>query len=312
MKILIAEPIHSVLKTKLTKAGFIAEDKPETDINALRNSIHKYEGLVIRSRFKIGKEILEKASKLKFIARAGSGTENIDSEYARKAGIAVINSPEGNAGAVGEHALGLLLGLMHKIEKSASEVKSGKWDRKANAGDELKGKTAGIIGYGNTGSCFARLLSGFDLQILVYDKYKFGFSHGKVKECALNDIFKQADILSFHVPLTAETRYMFSEEFVGNFQKQIYLINTSRGEVVNTKGLLTALDRKQVLGAGLDVLEYEKHSFENLLSDSQNPILKKLTKKPNVIITPHVAGSSTQSVFKIADILADKIIAKYR
>jgi len=311
MKILIAEPIHPILKSKLIKAGFIVEDKPETDKSTLSNSIHKYEGLVVRSRFKIAEEILSNASKLKFVARAGSGIENIDQKYAHKNNITVINSPEGNAGAVGEHALGLLLGLMHKIEKSASEVKSGKWNRKANAGNELSGKTAGIIGYGNTGSRFAQFLSGFDVQILAYDKYKTGFAHGKVKECRLEEVFEQADILSFHVPLTEETRYMFCRDFLNNFQKQIYLLNTSRGEVVNTNDLLEALKNKRVLGAGLDVLEYEKHSFENLLCDSQNTVLTELTQMPNVIITPHVAGSSEQSVFKIAEVLADKIIAKY-
>jgi D-3-phosphoglycerate dehydrogenase len=311
MKILIAEPIHPILKTKLTKAGFETENKPDTDAITLRNCIHTYDGLVVRSRFKIGKEILAKAEKLKFVARAGSGIENIDHEYAHKNKIAVINSPEGNAGAVGEHALGLLLGLMHKIEKSAAEVKSGKWDRKANIGNELSGKTAGIIGYGNTGSRFAQFLKGFDISVLAYDKYKSGFSEGKIRECSLNDIFEQADILSFHVPLTDETRFMFCREFLKKFQKEIYLLNTSRGEVVNTNDLLEALEKKQVLGAGLDVLEYEKHSFENLLSDSQSPVLKKLTQMPNVIITPHVAGSSEQSVFKIAEVLADKIISKY-
>lgn len=311
MKILIAEPIHTVLNERLINKSFDTDELFSTTKDELIQIIGNYDGIVIRSRFKIDKAIIDRAKKLKFIARAGSGIENIDTEYAKVKGITIFNSPEGNANAVGEHALGLLLDLFHKITKSATEVNSGVWDRKANQGIELSGKTIGIIGYGNTGSKFAKTLSGFDTRILAYDKYKTGFSNNFAEECSVNEIFAEADIVSFHVPLTKETKYMGNIDFFLNFKKNVYLLNTSRGEVINTKDLVKALETGTVAGAGLDVLEYEKHSFDTIFEE-ETGTLKKLLKMSNTIITPHIAGSTKESVFKIADILATKIITKYR
>lgn len=311
MQILIAEPINPILADRLEKAGYKVDSKPETKAEDLRKKIAEYDGLIIRSRFKITESILREASKLKFVARAGSGTENIDSEAATRFGVKIINSPEGNAGAVAEHALGLLLGLMHKINSSANEVCSGKWDRKNNVGDELVDKTIGIIGYGNTGSRFARLLSGFGTRILAYDKYKQGFGNEIVNESCPKEIFEKADIISFHVPLTEETRYLCNANYLSNFKKPVYLLNTSRGEVLDTTAVCDFLESGKLIAAGLDVLEYEKHNFENLLTGEPPLPLQKLIAMPNVIITPHIAGSSQQSVVKIASVLADKIIAEY-
>lgn len=310
MKILIAEPIHPIMAQRLTDNGCSVTYQPETDRNKLRNTIAEYEGLVIRSRFIINKALLKEAKQLKFVARAGSGIENIDTKYAQTKGITVFNSPEGNSNAVGEHALGMLLSLLHNISKSNTEVKSGIWNRKANQGTELSGKTIGIIGYGNTGGMFAKRVQGFDVNVLAYDKYKHNFSDKYVTECSLTDIYKKADIVSFHVPLSKETNDMGNSHFFSKFSKEFIVINTSRGSVINTGDLVSAIEQKKVLGAGLDVLEFEKHSFESVFND-RSAVLKRLTEFPNVVLSPHIAGSTKESVFKIADVLAGKIITKY-
>ncbi len=311
MRVLTAEPINQILQKRLEKAGYQVDYKPDTSAGELLKMVNNYDGLVVRSRFRFDSDFFSNIKNLKFIARAGSGIENINAKAAREAGVEIINSPEGNANSVAEHALGLLLALMHKISSSADEVKNGVWNRKSNAGDELSSKTAGIIGYGNTGSRFAQLLSGFGIKVLVYDKYKSGFSSGNIQESKPAEIFEKADILSFHLPLTTETEYLCNINYLKNFQKPIYLINTSRGKIVDTEAVYKSLKNNQIIAAGLDVLEYEKHNFDTLLHNSPPEILKKLTNLPNVIITPHVAGSSKQSVVKIASVLADKIIAKY-
>jgi len=237
--------------------------------------------------------------------------ESIDVNYALQKGIKCFNSPEGNRDAVGEHALGMLLVLMNRIMVADKQIRSGKWEREGNRGVEIKGKTVGIIGYGNTGSAFAQRLSGFGSDVIAYDKYKAGFTDDHITECTLDDIFEYSDILSLHVPLTKETTYMVNDAFIHRFRKPVYLVNTSRGKVVETAALVRALETKKILGAALDVLEYEDISFEKMkISEFPEP-LKYLIRAENVILTPHIAGWTAESKFKLAKILAEKILAEF-
>ncbi|MCP4178152.1 MAG: phosphoglycerate dehydrogenase [bacterium] len=310
-RILIAEPTHNILESKLTNSGIKCEYIPELSIEELKDRIVNYTGLVIRSKFLIDENFADLGKNLDFIARAGSGMENICVEYCESKGIKCINSPEGNKDAVGEHALGMLLGLFNNINVSNNEIKNGIWDRKKNKGVELENKTIGIIGYGNTGSAFAKRLLGFNVNVLAYDKYEEGFSTNNVREVDINYIYNEADIISFHIPLNDETHYMFNNVFINKVQKPFYLINTSRGPIVKTTDLVNDLKSGKVKGACLDVLEYEKTSFENILSGNKNEELEYLTESKNVILTPHIAGSSNESYRKIAEVLADKIIDLY-
>ena len=311
MYILIIDEVHNALIDTLSKNHKL-NYQPKINATQVISIISEYDGVIIRSKMKITSEVIDAAKNLKFIARVGAGLENIDVSYAESKNIRVINSPEGNRDAVGEHALGMLLNLFNKINIANTEVKSGIWDREANRGEEIGGKTIGIIGYGNTGSAFAKKLSGFDVEILAYDKYKSNFSNSFVKEVKLNHLFEKADILSFHVPLTNETKQMFSSDFINNFKKEISLINTSRGEVVSTKDLVNALKSKKIKGACLDVLEYEKLSFEDIFKNNNSPEFNYLVNSENVILTPHIAGWTHQSYYKISKIIADKIIAEFK
>lgn len=306
MKILISEPTHKILINKLEENKIEYDYVTGFNQSKLQSIINDYEGLVIRSKYKIDKGFIDSAKNLIFIARAGAGMENIDVEYAESKGIKCINSPEGNRNAVAEHALGMLLTLFNRINISHNQIKNGIWDR-SNIGEEIEGKTIGIIGYGNTGSSFAKKLQGFDIEILAYDKYKTGFSNDFVKEVSLFEIFNKTDIISFHVPLTDETKHMFCDKFIEKFEKDIYVINTSRGSVVKTDDLVENLKTEKIKGAVLDVLEYEKHSFEDL-KISNNEVIEFLTNSENVILTPHIAGSTKQSYRKIGEVLAKKII----
>jgi len=312
MHILIIDEVHNSLIDTLAQANYILDYLPKITSEKVFSIITDYDGIIVRSKMKITSELIDTARNLKFIARVGAGLENIDVDYAKQKKIKVINSPEGNRDAVGEHALGMLLNLFNKINIANSEIKSGIWNREANRGEEIGGKTIGIIGYGNTGSAFAEKLSGFDVEILAYDKYKTGFSNKFVTECELKDLFEKIDILSFHVPLTDETKQMFNADFIQNFKKDIYLINTSRGKVVNTKDLVSALKTKKIKGACLDVLEYEKLSFEDIFKTSDNEGFNHLIKSKNVILTPHIAGWTHQSYYKISKIIADKIIKEFK
>lgn len=312
MRILIIDEVHSSLIETLKEANYKLDYNPKIKADEVFSKIVNYNGIIVRSKMKITSELIDTAKSLKFIARVGAGLENIDVEYAKAQNIKIINSPEGNRDAVGEHALGMLLNLFNKINIANTQVKSGIWNREANRGEEIGGKTIGIIGYGNTGSAFARKLSGFDVEILAYDKYKSNFFNNFVKEVELEQIFKKADILSFHVPLTNETKQMFRSSFINNFKKDIYLINTSRGEVVNTRDLVNALKYGKINGACLDVLEYEKLSFEDIFKNSNLPEFNYLVKAENVILTPHIAGWTHQSYYKISKIIADKIIAEFK
>ena len=278
----------------------------------LEAEISGYEGIIINSRFVIDKTIIDKAPLLRFIARVGAGMESIDVDYLGLKGILWFNSPEGNRQAVGEHTLGLLLNLLNKLHIADRQVREGKWLREENRGTELSGKTIGIIGYGNMGSAFARCLYGFDLNVIAYDKYKTNYSDEFVCEKSLKEVFSQADIVSIHVPLTDETRYMVNNSFIKSFQKNFYLLNTARGSMLKTADLVENLKTGKVLGAGLDVLEYESPSFEKLSFADYPAPMQYLVKAPNVILTPHIAGWSVEANYKHAKVLAEKILNAFR
>jgi len=312
LKVLIAEPTHKNLQEKLENKGFICDYKPELSFTKLKNLIPYYEGLVIRSKFKIDKDFLDIATSLKFIARAGAGMENIDTEYATSKNIVCINSPEGNRDSVGEHALGMLLSLFHKISIANNEVKNGIWDRQSNIGIEIQEKTVGILGYGNMGGAFAKRLKGFDAKIIAYDKYKTNYSDEFVKEVSEQEYFNETEILSIHVPLTEETLFLVNDDYINKFSKLKYIINTARGKVIKTDDLVKNLKTEKLKGACLDVLEYEKTSFKDIFDGANSPTLQYLLTSNNIILTPHVAGSSDASYRKIANVMAKKIIKNFR
>ncbi len=305
-RILVLDKGHAVLEEILLEAGFEIDYQPQITREELLEVIAGYQALIVRSKLLIDKEVIDRAVNLKVIGRIGAGMDAIDVDYAEKKRIACINSPEGNRDAVGEHCLGLLLALFNKICIADMQVRQGLWLREENRGLEIKGKTIGIIGYGNMGRSFAQRLSGFDCKVIAYDKYKTNYSDEYAEECSLSTLFNESDILSFHTPLTEETKYMFNKSFIQNFKKPFYLLNTSRGKVVNTKDLLEALNEGKILGAGLDVLEFE--AFSNELQNTPSE-LQDLFSRNNVVLTPHVAGWSVESNYKLSYFLAKKIVA---
>lgn len=305
--ILICAEVHECLINGLQQCGFNIDYFPDYDRNDLEGSIHNYAGLITRSKLKIDKALLNKAAKLKFIGRLGSGMESIDVEYAAQIGIACLNSPEGNRDSLGEHTLGMLLSLVNNMNRADAEVRKGIWEREANRGMEIQGKTIGIIGYGNMGSAFAERLSGFSVKVIAYDKYKVDYSDQFVIETNMSTIFKETDILSLHVPLTEETQYLVNQQYLQQFSKPIILINTSRGPVVNTADLVQNMKSGKVRGAALDVLEYEKFSFEDLDPDQLPVPMQFLINSDKVILTPHVAGWTNESQVKLAEVLLEKI-----
>jgi D-3-phosphoglycerate dehydrogenase len=312
MRVLIIDPVHEVLMERLSAKGYTIEYVPDITKEAVVNRIGDYEGLILRSKLVVDQKVLEAGGKLRFIGRIGSGMENIDVPLARKKQIQCFNSPEGNRDAVGEHALGLLLSLMNKIPRSDREVRSGKWDREANRGSELKGRTVALIGCGNTGSAFARKISGLEVHTIAFDKYRYGFSNSLIQEKTMEDVFDQADVLSLHVPLTDETRYLVDDAFIRKFRKPFVLINTSRGEVVKTSELIPHLKEGKVQAAGLDVLEYESKTFEKLHSlRDLPPHFSELTALEQVILTPHVAGWTHESYRKLSEVMASKILRHF-
>ncbi len=301
-KILIIDDLHPAFKEGAQAMGFEVDDRPQITEKETEAIITHYTGIAVRTKFNLDKNFLEKAKSLKFIARAGAGMDNIDENYALAKNIKLINAPEGNADAVGEHAIGLLLALMNNFKKADAEVRSQTWDREGNRGYELKGKKVAIIGYGFMGQSFAKKLSGFDVDVMAYDKYKTGFSGSNVREVSMEEIVKYADVLSFHIPLTRETRQMVDEEYLYHFKKPIFLINTARGEILNTTALLKAIEEKKVLGAALDVLETEK--FPAL---SEQTFYQQLLLNEKVLLTPHVAGWTFESYRKISEVLLQKL-----
>jgi D-3-phosphoglycerate dehydrogenase / 2-oxoglutarate reductase len=306
-KVLFIDTAHTILRDELTKAGYVCDFFPEYDRADFERIIGDYSGIIIRSKIKIDKSIIDKAIKLKFIGRVGSGMESIDIDYAEAKGIVCLNSPEGNRDAVGEHVIGMMLNLLNKISIADRQVREGVWEREGNRGIEIKGKTIGIIGYGNMGSSVAKKLKGFEINVIAYDKYKKDFSDDYVREASLDKLFDESDILSLHVPLTDETRYMVDDSFINRFRKNIYVINSSRGKVVNTADLVKNMKTGKILGAALDVLEYEDTSFEKIDFNTLPEPFQYLKKADNVILTPHIAGWTAESKYKLSMVLADKI-----
>ena len=311
MNILLIDTVHPLFVEMLSAKGFSFTDATEWPKEKVFEALPNYEGVSIRSRIKVNKVFIDCATKLRFIARAGAGMESIDVVYAESKGIACISSPEGNRTAVGEHALGMILCLFNNLHRANAEIRHGKWLRETNRGIELSGKTIGIIGYGNMGQAFAKVLKGFDVTILAYDKYKKGFDNEYVKESTLNEIFNSADVVSLHTPLTDETLYMVNMSFINAFKKSFYLINTARGKVVNTADLAESIKQGKVLGACLDVLEYESASFETFESTKLPEPYKYLLESKNVLLSPHIAGWTHESKIKLATVLVEKILKLY-
>lgn len=311
LRVLFIDSTHPLLPARLSDAGLECDYRPEITLGLVKKRLHLYDGIIIRSKFILDSELLSKATKLKFIGRVGSGLENIDVEYARSKNIVCFNSPEGHRDAAGEHAVGMLLALLNNICKANEEVKRGHWFREVNRGMEIMGKTVGIIGYGNTGKCFARCLSGFNARILAYDKYKFNYSDQYVTESVMNDLYDDCDILSLNIPITEETRHLVNQAFLERFKKKIYIVNISRGQIINTADLVNNLKTGKVKGAALDVLEYEKNSFEELHRNSLPDDYQYLLENPRVLLTPHIAGWTHESNKRLAGVMAEKIIQTF-
>ena len=303
-KVIITGKAHDLLAEQLGKQGYEVLYEPAINYEQLYSIIPDVEGLVVTTRIKVDRNLLDQAVALKWIARLGSGMELIDTGYAQSKGVKCVSSPEGNRNAVAEQTLGMLLSLMNNVVRGHNEVKEGIWKRDENRGVELSGKTVGIIGYGNTGSSFARLLEPFGVTVLAYDKYKFGFGKGYIKEASLEQIGRYADVISFHIPLTDETRYMGNAVFFSSLQQRPYLLNMSRGKVIRTTDLLTALKTNMIAGAALDVLENEKL---DTYTDSEKQTLNELMSLPNTVITPHIGGYSYEASVKMVRIVLEKL-----
>ncbi|MBD3862830.1 2-hydroxyacid dehydrogenase [Olleya marilimosa] len=311
MKILHLDSNHPLLINQLNDLGFTNHEDYTSTKADIQQKINQYDGFIIRSRFSIDKTFLDAATNLKFIGRVGAGLENIDCDYAQSKGIALIAAPEGNRNAVAEHTLAMLLSLFNKLNKGDKEVREGKWLREDNRGLELDGKTVGLIGYGNMGKAFAKKLRGFDVKVLCYD-LKPNLADANATQVTLSQLQEQSDVLSLHTPEAPSTINMVNAKFINGFKKPFWLINTARGKSVVTSDLVNALKTGQILGAGLDVLEYEKSSFENLFTDNKMPeAFKYLINADNVILSPHVAGWTIESKEKLAQTIVDKIKSQF-
>lgn len=310
-KVLHLDSNHPLMIAQLSAMGYENIENYTSTKEEIEQTISQFEGIIIRSRFSLDRSFLEKATNLKFIGRVGAGLENIDCEYANSRGISLIAAPEGNRTAVGEHALGMLLSLMNKLNLVDQEVRKGIWIREGNRGFEIEGKTIGIIGYGNMGNAFAKRLQGFDCDVIFYD-IKEGLENKYAKQVSLAEIQEKVDILSIHTPQTNETINLINESFINSFAKPFWFVNTARGKAVNTKDLVVALKNKKILGAALDVLEYEKSSFENMFSDNTLPEpMQYLINAKNVLLSPHIAGWTIESKEKLAQVIIDKIKSQF-
>ncbi len=310
MKVLHIDSNHSILAEMLENAGFINDHDYSSTKEDILKTIDTYDGLIVRSRFPIDSTFLKAATKLKFIGRVGAGLENINLEVAQELNIFCYNAPEGNRNAVGEHALGMLLSLFNHMNRADQQVRKGIWLREENRGLELEGKTVGLIGYGNMGKSFARKLSGFDCKVIFHD-LKEGLANEYASQVTLQELKDTCEVLSLHTPQTALTTNMVNAAFINSFKKNFYLINTARGKSVVIEDLVKGLEAGKVLGAGLDVLEYEKSSFTSLFENNMPVAFQKLLKTDNVILSPHVAGWTVESKFKLAEVIAHKIIKNH-
>lgn len=304
MNILIVDDVHSILLDKFDQAGIAYSYRPEITRKEAEEIIEDYSGLIIRSKFQVDEAFINRGKTLKLIGRAGAGMDNIDEEYAAAKGIQLFSANEGNCDAVGEHMIGMLLSLMNNLSRSNTEIRQGLWRREENRGYELKGRTVGLIGYGHNGRAMAKKLSGFDVKVLAYDKYKTAFSDAYAQEATMELIASEADIISFHIPLTKETKGMVDDSYLEQFRKPIFFLMGARGPIVDIPSILRALDKGKILGAAFDVLPVEK--FPKL---AEQEWYQDLISRDNVLLSPHVAGWTFESYFKLSDILADKIIA---
>lgn len=311
IKILHIDSNNPILMGQLQEIGFTNHEDFKSTKEEIESKIHDYQGIVIRSRFNIDKEFLDKATSLQFIARVGAGLESIDCTYGESKNITLIAAPEGNRNAVAEHTLGMILSLFNKLNTADIEIRSGHWNRENNRGHELDGKTVGIIGYGNMGKAFAKKLRGFDVEVLCYDILK-NVGDANAKQVSLEELQLKADVLSLHIPWTPQTNKMVDSAFIDGFTKSFWIFNTSRGKNIVTADLVSAMQSGKILGAGLDVLEYEKLSFETLFQEDKTPeAFQYLLEAPNVILTPHVAGWTFESHERLAQVIVDKIKLKY-
>lgn len=311
MKIAFLDTVHEHLTSAFEEAGWQVDQLDQLSRKELKEIIHDYDGIILRSRLKMDEDFLSHALKLKFIGRPGAGLENIDLDYCESKKIKVFRSPEGNRDAVAEHCIGMLLSLFNHLKRADIEVRDGQWKREENSGFELKGKTVGILGYGYMGEAFAKRLVGFGVNVIAYDKYKSGFSSQYVNEVTEDELFKETDVLSIHIPQSPETIGLVNDDYLKNFRKDIYLINSARGKSVVLKDLLEALQNGKVLGACLDVLEVEKSSFENIVEDQNNPVFKQLLNSDRVLFSPHIAGWTFEAKEKMAVYLSDKILKEF-